>query len=197
VCVCVCMCVVRPTPNHTHTPHRHHTTLRSDRTKLSKTQGSIPHTRLSVLSRIALFPHNSTSDPLPKGGLASRCLLAVGLVEWSRDLDNLRAARAGVSGRQRISNVKFQSRTHARECTHTRTRMHHTHPTPDTPQARHAHTPRAPTHTHRTHEQSSFFFLDSKSMFNFDSANLVFESDYNRLLLTPSDYNRLFLVWRV
>lgn len=45
------------------------------------------------MSRIAHCPHGSTNDPRPKGGLASRSLLAVDLVERSRDLDALRATK--------------------------------------------------------------------------------------------------------
>jgi hypothetical protein len=53
--------------------------------------------RASVMSRIAHCPHGSTNDPRPKGGLASRSLLAVDLVERSRDLDALRATKVGMS----------------------------------------------------------------------------------------------------
>jgi hypothetical protein len=64
--------------------------------------------RASVMSRIAHCPHGSTNDPRPKGGLASRSLLAVDLVERSRDLDALRATKVGMSF-DRKSNMKFQS----------------------------------------------------------------------------------------
>jgi hypothetical protein len=70
-----------------------------DRTKTLVGSRGAHHTkRSSVLSRIAHCPHESTIDPqLKEWSLANRSLLANDLVEWSRDLDDLRAAKDGVS----------------------------------------------------------------------------------------------------
>ena len=70
-----------------------------DRTKTLIGSRGADHTkRSSEQSRTAHCPHESTIDPrLKEWGLANQSLLANDLVEWSRDLDDLRAARAGMS----------------------------------------------------------------------------------------------------
>jgi hypothetical protein len=111
--------------------------------------------RASVMSRIAHCPHGSTNDPRPKGGLASRSLLAVDLVERSRDLDALRATKVGMPV-DRKSNMKFQSRTHVN--TRTRTHAHaHTHTHIRTQHPRHTCTTHNPQPLHATQAHTTVF----------------------------------------